>query len=181
MENPKALIAMTSTPLLPAQVKAFNALRGGASMLGLIAGAGKSRVLIEYAQSLGARVIVVVAPAIAVTGVWPVEIRRWWPEASVVLLRDLRAGLQLPAGPVFVITSPDLLVASATARETLRQLAIDLLCIDEAHMDEGASGEADSVRLRHARTALPARDRNVRHLRAEPCRRAIQPSRGARP
>jgi len=130
-----------AAPLLPAQIKAHAALMGGASMLALIAGSGKSRVAIEYARAIGAQLILVVAPAIAVTAVWPGEIARWWPEASVVLLKDLRAGQPLPAGPVFVITSPDLLVASAEARRIALELGAALLIFDEAHMGKSPSAK----------------------------------------
>jgi SNF2 family DNA or RNA helicase len=112
------------------------ALRDGAAMVALIAGGGKTRVVVEHACEIGARLVAVVAPAIAVTGVWPVEIARWWPEASIVLLRDLRAGAALPDGPTFVITSPDLLVASAEARKIALSLPIDLLLIDEAQQEK---------------------------------------------
>jgi SNF2 family DNA or RNA helicase len=51
-----------------------------------------------------------------------------------VPLRRLRAGERLPPRPVFVVSSPDLLVASAEARHIALGLAPDLLIVDEAHL-----------------------------------------------
>ena len=99
-------------PLLPAQVKALDALLGGASMLALIPGSGKTRVILELARALEARVTFGVTPAVAVTGVWPPEAARWAPDVTVVPLAELRAGRPLPPGRVLIVTSPDLLVAS---------------------------------------------------------------------
>jgi SNF2 family DNA or RNA helicase len=131
---------------------------GGASMIGVAPGAGKSRIAVEHARAIGARVTLVVAPAIAVAAVWPGEVGRWWPEASVVLLKDLRAGQPLPAGPVFVITSPDLLVASAEAREIARRLPSNLLVWDEAH--QGKSPDAKRTRFVYGELA-PHCDRTI--------------------
>jgi superfamily II DNA or RNA helicase len=68
-----------NSPLLSAQTKALEALKSGAALIGLVPGAGKTRIAIEHAREIGARTIVVVCPAIAVTGVWPSEVARWWP------------------------------------------------------------------------------------------------------
>jgi SWI/SNF-related matrix-associated actin-dependent regulator of chromatin subfamily A-like protein 1 len=121
-------------PLLPAQVKALDALAHSFSMVGLAPGSGKSRLLIEYSRAIEASLTFIVAPAVAVTGVWPSEAKQWAPEINVALLRALRDGSPCPPPPSLIVTSPDLLVASAAARKIALGLPIDLLCWDEAHM-----------------------------------------------
>ena len=41
------------SPLLPAQAQALEALDAGTPMLGLIPGAGKTRIAIEHARAIG--------------------------------------------------------------------------------------------------------------------------------
>ena len=95
-------------------------------------GTGKTLIAITAAQQAGARRILVVCPAIA-QGVWPAEVPKVWPEATAVLLRDLVAGAPLPAGPVFVITSYDYLVANAAARAWIAAANSDFGIADESH------------------------------------------------
>jgi hypothetical protein len=66
-------------------------------------------------------VIFVVTPAIAVTGVWPIEIARRWPEASVVLLRGLprRQCITEPGSPFF--SDPDAGSMTERGRVALRR------------------------------------------------------------
>jgi hypothetical protein len=73
--------------LYPYQARMLGALEGGATLLAAQPGAGKTRVAIEFAKLLEARVVVVYCPAIA-QGVWQSEVATWWPEAQALLLRD---------------------------------------------------------------------------------------------
>jgi SNF2 family DNA or RNA helicase len=118
--------------LFPYQERAVAALEGGATLLAAAPGAGKTACAITFAQRAGARLILVICPAIA-QGVWLAETPRWWPEARAFLLRDLVTCSDWPADPTLIVTSYDLIVRNARARKWITERQFDLGICDESH------------------------------------------------
>ena len=139
--------------LLPVQTKTLAALKTGASMIGLAPGTGKTRIAAEHAREIGAERALVVAPVIAVTGVWPAEIRRWRPEARVVLLRDLRAARTCRKALFLSSPRPTCSSLRPEARKIALGLEAQLLITDEATMFKSPDAHGPS-RLRRAGAAL---------------------------
>lgn len=98
-------------------------------------GLGKTLAAILIARLLECERVLVVSPVVAV-GVWTAEIRKWWPEADVLVLRDDKWDFAQMTAPRFLVTNYEQVAGRGNAAKRLKLLLkmnYDLLILDEAH------------------------------------------------
>ena len=123
-------------PLRDYQKTALEAVMNGVNYLGLEQGLGKTRILIEFAKSKGARRILVFCPA-SVRLAWEVEVPKWWPDAPRVVLVNKPTDLALQEG-FFIISYDRMSRGEAFLDAILVAPKFDMAFCDEAHALKGS-------------------------------------------